>query len=594
MPILTLALKDLRLLLRDKRSAVILVVTPLLLILVLGLALGEGFGEKPDERLRISVVNLDKGLRGKQAFPEKAWSEVVIDDLSATQDIRLEIITDLAEAQRLVDRGSRAAVLVFGEDFSANMNRCSFLTKDDPPPVNPLGRDGVRMDDLGLKLIIDRTQPVSAAVIEQVTQVTLLRVVIPWMIGRAFERVGDDGFMKMVGERLNWPPPPTPVLVGGGWPRITLKAAMPTPPALTTDVWAQLAGYVVKSQEFNPVTPVVLKELSPVVETMLGVLTTDKDFQAIAGAEFLKTDPLKAFADGAVITRRTPEFQKAVAKAFQNEKLMARVGTHIAFGEVLTASVRKEVGPRVQDGVADLFSNYNFKAKTWADLVKSDARQGNDANRSAYRDTSGSGFLNRGAVRYQILVPSYTVMFAFFLVLSVGWLFVAERKHGTLARLRAAPLTRGQILLGKLLPCLLVSLAQGFFLLGMGYLIFGMTWGSRPDLLALVVASTAFAAVGLAVLVASVARTETQVAVYGTLLVLILGGVSGSLMPRDLMPEKMKTASLATPHAWALDAYAQLLASPTPDSAFVLTACGVLCAFGTVFTLVAWWRMDLD
>src|SRR5262245_38147394 len=113
MPIFTLAAKDLRLLLRDARSAVILLVTPLLLILVLGLSLGEGFGEKPDERLRISVVNLDRGLPTKQPFPEKPWSEVVIDDLSATQDIRLEIISDRAEAEKLVQRGSRPAVLVF-------------------------------------------------------------------------------------------------------------------------------------------------------------------------------------------------------------------------------------------------------------------------------------------------------------------------------------------------------------------------------------------------------------------------------------------------------------------------------------------------
>ena len=197
-------------------------------------------------------------------------------------------------------------------------------------------------------------------------------------------------------------------------------------------------------------------------------------------------------------------------------------------------------------------------------------------------------------MRYQVLVPSYTVMFAFFLVLSVGWLFVAERKHGTLTRLRAAPLTRGQILLGKLLPCLAVSLAQGFFLLAAGRLIFGMTWGSRPDLLIPVVICTSIAAVGLAVLVASIARTETQVAVYGTLLVLVLGGVSGSLMPRDLMPEKMKSISLVTPHAWALDAYAQLLANPTPDPAFIATACAVLVAFGAVFTALAWWRMDLE
>lgn len=549
MPILTLALKDLRLLLRDARSAVILLVTPLLLILVLGLALGEGFGEKPDERLRISVVNLDRGLPQQQPFPEKKWSELVIDDLSATKDIRIEIITDRAEAERLVARGNRAAVLVFEPDFSERMNRCSFLSNDTPPPINPLGRDGVRMNDLGLSLLVDRAQPVSAAVIEQVTQVTLLRVVIPWMIGRAFERVGDDTFMARVGERLN---------------------------------------------DVKPVPPEVLQELDPVVQKLLAALTEDKEFLAIVGTEFFKKDAGKALGDAAVIQRRTPEFQRAVHTAFTRRELMGRVGQKIAFGEVLTPAVRKQVGPKVQDEVGELFSNYNFRAKTWADLVKSDARLGNEANLTEYRDTSGTGFLNRGAVRYQVLVPSYTVMFAFFLVLSVGWLFVAERKHGTLARLRAAPLTRGQILLGKLLPCLAVSLAQGFFLLLAGRVIFGMTWGSRPDLLAAVVVCTSVAAVGLAVLVASVARTETQVAVYGTLLVLILGGVSGSLMPRDLMPEKMKAASLITPHAWALDAYGQLLATPTPNPAFIATACAMLLAFGAAFTALAWWRMDLE
>jgi ABC-type Na+ efflux pump permease subunit len=552
MPILTLAAKDLRLLLRDARSAVILLVTPLLLILVLGLALGEGFGEKPDERLRISVVNRDRGLSSKQSFPEKPWSELVIDDLSATQDIRLELIPTAEEAEKLVARGSRAAVLIFEPDFSDRMNRCSFLSADNPPPINPLGRDGVRLDKLGLTLLADKTQPVSAAVIEQVTQVTLLRVVIPWMIGRAFERVGDDAFMAAVAGRMN---------------------------------------------EIKPVPPEVLQELDPVVQKLLAALTTDPEFAAIVLNEFRQakeSDLLKATQDAAVVARRTPEFQRAVHTAFTRKELIGRVGAKIAFGEVLTPAVRQAVGPKVQDQVGDLFSNYNFRAKTWSQLVKSDVRAGKEESLTTYRDTSGAGFLNRGAVRYQVLVPSYTVMFAFFLVLSVGWLFVAERKHGTLARLRAAPLTRAQILAGKLLPCLAVSLAQGFFLLLAGRIIFGMTWGSRPELLIPVVVATSIAAVGLAVLVASIARTETQVAVYGTLIVLVLGGVSGSLMPRDLMPENVKTASLATPHAWALDAYSQLLATPTPNLALIGTACAVLVAFGAAFTLLAWWRMDLE
>src|SRR3954462_9378627 len=99
MAILTLAAKDLRLLLRDPRSAVILLLTPLLLILVLGLALGESFGQSPDDRLRISIVNLDEGHPAGTPFEEKRWSDVVIRDIRATKDIRIEIIPTLAEAE---------------------------------------------------------------------------------------------------------------------------------------------------------------------------------------------------------------------------------------------------------------------------------------------------------------------------------------------------------------------------------------------------------------------------------------------------------------------------------------------------------------
>ena len=100
---------------------------------------------------------------------------------------------------------------------------------------------------------------------------------------------------------------------------------------------------------------------------------------------------------------------------------------------------------------------------------------------------------------------------------------------------------------------------------------------------------------GLAMLVASVARTEAQVAIYGTLLVLVLAGISGCLMgDPELMPEQMKQLSRITPHAWALDAYSQLLVSTTPNVALVWQACGVLAAFGAGFVALAWWLLKLE
>ena len=57
MPLRALIQKEFRLLVRDRLSAVLLLVMPFLFILVLGLLLGEGFGQKPDNRLRISLVS---------------------------------------------------------------------------------------------------------------------------------------------------------------------------------------------------------------------------------------------------------------------------------------------------------------------------------------------------------------------------------------------------------------------------------------------------------------------------------------------------------------------------------------------------------
>ena len=162
-------------------------------------------------------------------------------------------------------------------------------------------------------------------------------------------------------------------------------------------------------------------------------------------------------------------------------------------------------------------------------------------------------------------------------------------------RLAAAPLSRWQILTGKLLPCLVLSLFQGFFILAAGRVIFAMSWGADPLWLIPLVAATSLAAMGLAMVVAALARTETQVAIYGTLLVLVLAGLSGCLMgDRELMPEQMKELSRLTPHAWALDAYRELLIAPQPNLTLVALACGVLAGFGLGFLALAWGFLRLE
>jgi ABC-type Na+ efflux pump permease subunit len=541
-----IAKKELRLLLRDRLSAAILLLMPLLIILALGLLTGEGFGQKPDNRLRISLVDEDLGYvdpvevrdalawfqvtpnagfnaipvqagtvgafhkanhfdaemapiidalprltwgpylqvqvgvaaetaqsaeASKARFQRPSWASRVRLDLEQTEGLRVEMIPTRDKAKELIANRKRSAVFVFGPHFTDRVDQCSFLVDG----INPFYRDGVSLSEIDATAFKDPTQGTSAAIMEQVVQVSLMRVILPWMIGRAFRKLGDPSFMTMLADEVP----------------------------------------------------------------------------------------------------------------------SARI--------IMTESFRRALGPGIQRALKNLFRKYNLTGENWADLTKSDPREETGNRAKEYVEEGGEGPLQRGATRYQVLVPSYTVMFAFSLVLTVGWLFVSERRQGTLKRLRAAPLSRWQILAGKLIPCLALSLIQGIFLLAAGKLVFGMQWGPRNwslahQLLWLVplVASTSFAAMGISLLVAAWARSEVQVAIAGTLLVLGLALISGCLVPRDLMPDTVQQLTLITPHAWALDAYAQLFLNPEPNVDMVRNSCLALSGFGAGFVLLAWWFLKLD
>jgi len=190
---------------------------------------------------------------------------------------------------------------------------------------------------------------------------------------------------------------------------------------------------------------------------------------------------------------------------------------------------------------------------------------------------------------YQIIVPAYTVLFAFFLINIMARSFLSERRQGTLDRLRVAPIGPFVLLVGKTEPYYLLSVAQGVALFAFGRLLFGMSWGSAPGMLMLVVACTSLAATTLGLLVATLVRTDAQVSAYANLLVITLGGLSGCFMPRAWLPEGMRTVSLAIPHAWSLIAYDQLLTSPWPDMSRVAACCVVLLLFSAVFFVAGCW-----
>ncbi|MBK9383384.1 MAG: ABC transporter permease [Planctomycetes bacterium] len=187
---------------------------------------------------------------------------------------------------------------------------------------------------------------------------------------------------------------------------------------------------------------------------------------------------------------------------------------------------------------------------------------------------------------FQISAPTNAVLFVFFLVLGMALSFAEERRTGTFARLRSLPIRRGPLLAAKLVPFALIGCLQMLFLFGIAVLVFGLQVGGDVSALLALTVATVLAAVGLGFLVASIGGSEKQIQSYGTLVVLVMGLVSGCMVPRFVLPDSAKQVGLLTPHAWALDGYAEVLGRRGTTVMDVLPEIGALLAFAAVFTAV--------
>ena len=176
------------------------------------------------------------------------------------------------------------------------------------------------------------------------------------------------------------------------------------------------------------------------------------------------------------------------------------------------------------------------------------------------------------------LVPGYSLMFVFFLIPNLAMSVMDERQSGTLRRLLVSPVTRSQILLGKLLPYWLIAVVQFVFVLLVSKLFFNIDLGNSALALAILILASSLAMACLGILIAAFARTETQASGLSAVLVLIMAVVSGAIFPSISIPGLQNI----TPHYWAIQGFLNVVARGQGVSGVFLPV-GILLTMSAVF-----------
>jgi ABC-2 type transport system permease protein len=188
-------------------------------------------------------------------------------------------------------------------------------------------------------------------------------------------------------------------------------------------------------------------------------------------------------------------------------------------------------------------------------------------------------------------VPGMTVLFAFFLVGQVGYVFFREHVWGTWERLRAADLSRAQVLSAKVVVPLGTYAVQFAILFGAGFTLFGLhVRGSMPGLIA-VAAALAFALTAFGVALVSVCRTFMSLTTLVNIGALAFAGAAGALVPFALLPGWIRTIAPFTPGYWAMEGFTRAIEG---TGGGVLAPVAVLMAWGALFCAVAAWRLRFE
>lgn len=214
-----------------------------------------------------------------------------------------------------------------------------------------------------------------------------------------------------------------------------------------------------------------------------------------------------------------------------------------------------------------------------------------DAPRQIVVETSevGESLFEGITGQFEIGATGQLVLFMFLTGLTGSAALIQSKRLGVTRRMLSTPTGALTVVAGEGVGRFAVVLVQGLYIVTMALLMFQVEWGNFLAVAAIILAFGAVGAGG-AMLFGALFRSDQQAAGVGVVTGIGLAALGGCMVPIEIFPPAMETVARFTPHAWALDAFAELQrrGGTLVD---ILPQLGVILAFAAILIGLATWRM---
>ncbi len=196
----------------------------------------------------------------------------------------------------------------------------------------------------------------------------------------------------------------------------------------------------------------------------------------------------------------------------------------------------------------------------------------------------GGAYATTGG-RFDAGASTQLLLFIFLTSLSGAAFMIETRRLGIARRILSTPTSAATLVVGQLLGRLAIALVQALIIVLGSLLFFGVNWGD-PLATSAVILAFCLVGTGAAILVGSLCSSEQQAQPIAFLLGLGLAALGGSMAPLEVFPSTARAIAHVTPHAWANDAFSQVL-KHGGDLVSILPQLAVLAGFAFVLIALA-------
>ena len=257
---------------------------------------------------------------------------------------------------------------------------------------------------------------------------------------------------------------------------------------------------------------------------------------------------------------------------------------------VLMQSLMSSVGKKMLKAKVEASFDKNFQGapssirKRALSLMNSDRMETNTIGlqmTSVIKEASKKG--NLGLIQ---AVAGTAIMMLLFSIAGIGGGLLDEKEAGTLKRLLYSPIKPTNVLFGKMLAAIFISILQLTIMFLYSWIVFGLPIFKDITSLLLMIITTGFAVSSFGIFLVSIAKSRQQLQGFSTIIIMLMSAIGGSMIPLFVMPEIMQKIAVISVNYWGIQGFYDVFWRSLPLSE-ILPKMAVLVAIGFVMTLIS-------